>query len=79
MAVYSRTDGIVDWRACLDPAARHVEVHSSHVGMSVHPGVYRAIAGALPGFWPPAEVVPLRRRTASAAGPAQTGDAPRIP
>jgi triacylglycerol lipase len=67
VAVYSRTDGIVDWRACLDPEARHVEVHSSHVGMSAHPGVYRAIADALPGFWPPAEVVPLRRRTPSAA------------
>ena len=34
LAVYSRRDGIVDWRACLDPAGRHVEVHSSHCGMA---------------------------------------------
>jgi triacylglycerol lipase len=47
IAVYSRTDGIVDWRACLDPAARQVEVHSSHVGMSVNPQVFRVVADAL--------------------------------
>ncbi len=40
VAVYSRSDAIVDWRACLDPCARHVEVRSSHCGMSVHPAVY---------------------------------------
>lgn len=39
-AVFSRSDGIVDWRACLDPYAHHVEVRSSHCGMSVHAGVY---------------------------------------
>jgi triacylglycerol lipase len=42
--VYSRSDGIVDWRACLDPAARRVEVRSSHV---VNPAVFRAVAEAL--------------------------------
>jgi len=45
--VYSRTDGVVDWRACLDPAAEHVEVRSSHVGMSVHPHVYRMLGERL--------------------------------
>ncbi len=43
VAVHSRSDGIVDWRACLDPHAEAVEVDSSHCGMSVHPGVYRAL------------------------------------
>jgi triacylglycerol lipase len=47
IAVHSRSDGIVDWRACLDPHARHVEVNSSHCGMSVHPAVYRALDGLL--------------------------------
>jgi pimeloyl-ACP methyl ester carboxylesterase len=47
VAVYSRSDGIVDWRACLDPAARHVEVRSSHAGMAVNAEVYRAVAEAL--------------------------------
>jgi pimeloyl-ACP methyl ester carboxylesterase len=46
-AVYSRSDGIVDWRSCLDPHARHVEVRSSHVGMSVNPAVFEVVAEAL--------------------------------
>ena len=50
MSVYSRTDGIVDWRACLDPDAEQVEIRSSHIGMAVHPDAYRAIAGALAEF-----------------------------
>lgn len=47
VAVYSRTDGIVSWRACLDPDARHVEVRSSHTGMSVNRAVYRVLAEVL--------------------------------
>ena len=47
VSVYSRSDGIVDWRSCLDPAAEHVEVSSSHIGMAVHADVYRAVARAL--------------------------------
>jgi len=43
VAVLSRTDGIVDWRACVDPHAEAIEVSSSHCGMSVHPEVYRAL------------------------------------
>jgi triacylglycerol lipase len=46
-AVHSRSDAIVDWRACLDPHAHHVEVDSSHCGMSVHPAVYRLLDGLL--------------------------------
>jgi triacylglycerol lipase len=47
VAVYSRSDGIVDWRACLDPAALHVEVDSTHCGMSVHGEVFEVVAHAL--------------------------------
>jgi pimeloyl-ACP methyl ester carboxylesterase len=43
LAVYSRTDGIVDWRACLDPHAECVEVEGSHCGMAVNPAVYREL------------------------------------
>jgi pimeloyl-ACP methyl ester carboxylesterase len=50
VSIYSRTDGIVDWRACLDRGAEHVEVRASHCGMAVHAGVYRAVAGALADF-----------------------------
>ncbi|MFL5823286.1 MAG: esterase/lipase family protein [Solirubrobacteraceae bacterium] len=47
VAVYSRTDGIVSWEACLDPGARHVEVDSSHTGMSVNRNVYRVLSQIL--------------------------------
>ncbi|HLM86131.1 MAG TPA: hypothetical protein VK272_08095 [Solirubrobacteraceae bacterium] len=47
IAVYSRSDPIVDWRACVDPHAQAVEVNSSHCGMSVHPAVYRVLERAL--------------------------------
>jgi pimeloyl-ACP methyl ester carboxylesterase len=46
-AVYSRSDGIVNWRSCLDPHARHVEVRSSHMGMAVNPAVFEVVAEAL--------------------------------
>jgi len=46
-AVYSRRDGIVDWRACIDPLAAAVEVRSSHLGMAVDPTVVDAVRRAL--------------------------------
>ena len=50
-SVYSRRDGIVSWRACVDPAATEVvEVRSSHCGMAVHPDVYGVVGRALSGF-----------------------------
>lgn len=65
-SVYSQRDGVVDWRACLDPAAdEQVEVDSTHVGMSVHADVYAIVARRLgelarvpqPAAWPPAPAV----------------------
>jgi triacylglycerol lipase len=50
VSIYSRRDGVVDWRACLEPAAQHVEVDSSHCGMAAHEGTYEAIAEALRAF-----------------------------
>lgn len=50
-AVYSRHDGIVSWRACLDPAADElIEVGSSHCGMAVNPKVYGVVGRALAEF-----------------------------
>ncbi|MDN4171342.1 alpha/beta fold hydrolase [Nocardioides sp. SOB77] len=54
-AIYSRRDGIVDWRACIDPVAEAVEVTASHVGMAVDPRVIDHVIGA------------LRRRTVDSA------------
>jgi len=56
VALYSRTDGIVDWHACLDPAAECIEVRASHIGMGLNSQVYAEVAHALaafdsPGAW----------------------------
>ena len=51
VCVYSRTDGIVDWRACLDGAAdEQVEIRASHCGMAVNAGAYEQVARALASF-----------------------------
>jgi pimeloyl-ACP methyl ester carboxylesterase len=47
VTVYSRTDGVVDWRSCLDPRAEPVEVAASHVGMAFSVAAYRAVGAAL--------------------------------
>ena len=51
VSIYSRTDGIVDWRACLDGAADElVEIRASHCGMAVNPAAYEHVARALAAF-----------------------------
>lgn len=46
-AIWSRRDGIVDWRACVDPAASSVEVTVSHLGMAADPAVADRVGAAL--------------------------------
>ncbi|MCD4536107.1 alpha/beta hydrolase [Nocardioides sp. cx-169] len=46
-AVYSKRDGIVDWRACAPAAAHAVEVTASHVGMALDPRVIDHVAASL--------------------------------
>lgn len=49
-AVYSRSDGVVAWQACIDevnPWVEHVEVRATHVGMGVDPDVMRIVARRL--------------------------------
>jgi hypothetical protein len=43
LMIYSRTDAIVDWRACLDPSATCVEIDGSHCGMAVNARVYEEL------------------------------------
>jgi triacylglycerol lipase len=52
VSVYSRSDGVVDWRSCLDPRAEAVEISTSHVGMAVSAASYQAIGQALRRFAP---------------------------
>jgi len=46
-AIYSRRDGIADWRACIDPAADAREVTTSHVGMALDPIVFDVVSASL--------------------------------
>ncbi|WP_244931852.1 alpha/beta fold hydrolase [Nocardioides sp. W7] len=60
-AIYSRRDGIVDWRACVDPIAVPVEVTASHVGMAVDPRVIDRVAAALAEQATPSSVLEVDR------------------
>lgn len=49
-AIYSRTDGVVAWRASIDersPDVEHVEVRGSHVGLGCNAEVFREVARRL--------------------------------
>ncbi len=50
LSVFSPRDGIVNWRACLDPAGRNVEVHTSHCGMASDPVTLHVVERALARF-----------------------------
>jgi pimeloyl-ACP methyl ester carboxylesterase len=47
VSIYSRTDGFVDWRASLDPAASLVEISVSHLGLINSVAGVQAITDAL--------------------------------
>jgi triacylglycerol lipase len=47
LAVYSRDDEVVKWEACLDPAAKQLEVSCSHVGMGMDAAVWRCVTREL--------------------------------
>ncbi len=47
-SIYSRSDAVVDWRACVRPDVEAVAVPGSHVGLATNRAVYRVIAGLLP-------------------------------
>jgi pimeloyl-ACP methyl ester carboxylesterase len=60
-AIYSRSDGIVDWHACVDPTdATHqnVEVRCGHLGFGVDAGTLWTIADRL--AQPPGACTPFR-------------------
>ena len=49
-AIYSRTDGVVAWRACIDrasPNVEHVEVETTHLGLGFAADVYAIVAQRL--------------------------------
>ena len=49
-AIFSRTDGIVHWRSCIEPEGPltdNIEVYASHCGLGFNPFVFYAIADRL--------------------------------
>ncbi|HYF19447.1 MAG TPA: alpha/beta hydrolase [Ramlibacter sp.] len=58
-SVYTRLDGLSDWRPCLQPTsgqAENVQVASSHLGLAWHPAVLYLLADRLAqpeGAWRP--------------------------
>ncbi|MBW2510335.1 MAG: hypothetical protein JRE81_17025 [Deltaproteobacteria bacterium] len=63
-AAYSKADGVVDWRACIDrtsPFVEHARIRSSHVGLGFAPEVLRIIATRLARPWPERDSPGARR------------------
>jgi triacylglycerol lipase len=46
-AIYSKRDGITDWRACIDPAGDAHEVRTSHIGMALDPVVLQVVTDTI--------------------------------
>ena len=47
-AIYTKTDGIVDWRSCVSNSPENnFEVTGTHVGLVVNPQVYKVLANRL--------------------------------
>ena len=90
-SLYSKSDGIVAWQCCLNPAGKqleNIEIQASHFGMGLNPMALFAIADRLAqpdGNWKPFEAEGSRKwffktgQTADAAAVAakKSANAPR--
>jgi triacylglycerol lipase len=47
VSVYSRRDGVVDWRACVDASARNVEVGVGHCHLTTDRATLEVVADAV--------------------------------
>jgi hypothetical protein len=64
-AIYSRTDGIVAWRTCVQdagPTSENIAVYGSHCGLGHNPAVVYAVSDRLAR--PEGEWVPFKAPTA---------------
>jgi pimeloyl-ACP methyl ester carboxylesterase len=58
-AIYSKADGVVHWRSCLEfegARSENIEIYGSHSGMALNPAVFHVIADRLAqpeGRWQP--------------------------
>lgn len=75
-SIYTKTDGIVAWRTCIEPPSSttdNIEVYGSHCGLGVNASVYFALADRLclaDGEWAPFDrnLSVWRRATYPSAG-----------
>jgi triacylglycerol lipase len=68
LSVYSKSDGVVNWRSCLDPHAEQLEIAASHIGMAVAPRAWRAVEQALKDFRATDRGPATPRRSAASRG-----------
>jgi hypothetical protein len=48
MAIYTKSDGVADWRFCIDEdTEKNFEVPGTHIGLAFNPVVYGLIARQL--------------------------------
>ena len=64
-SIYSRHDGIVDWRFATAPNGDSYEVDGLHTDLVVNVEVYRILSNVLAGY--PREIVKLRSMSAAAS------------
>jgi len=65
--VYTKGDGVVDWRTCYRDDAEGIEVTGTHVGLIFNPEVYRAIARILGTSYGQVSVLQWPARVSSTA------------
>ena len=67
-AIYTTTDGVVDWRSCVEEDQRlNTKVDGTHVGLAFNPQVYRRVAALLASVPEPSR----RARRKPSAQPAE--------
>jgi hypothetical protein len=77
-SIYSKSDGLVSWRGCLErpaPDVENIAVDASHLGMTSHPSVLRIVANRLAqpeGAWRPYKAR-RRARVTPATAPSRSG------
>lgn len=72
-SIFSRRDGVVDWRGCLDPGAQTVEVRTSHLGMAIDPVVFDVVTRTLRAYRERAEEQPVTGARLAAVPVASAG------
>lgn len=61
-AIYTKTDGVVDWQSCIEEEERlNTKVDGTHVGLAFNPQVYRRVAALLASTAPESAKPPRRK------------------